>query len=245
MRAFGVLLYTWLLLLPSVAAGESFVASTGSGSARFPLGRIEIADSAALRPLLSTGKYATHSGKMAFRKLGRGSTRIAKQVHLLMHQPAESYEKVVLMPSAVALVRKDGVVDVINRKDAEAQIASGQPVGREQTQVGIKPRGFPVLAEHGPNNTYRLYRQLPLVAHGEIASKDGHTSFALSGRDAYHPFGEAGKTVTLSVPRHVFDAAMNGELGGAGWAGTGPHLGIDVVEEIQIDSGHVRKHTPQ
>ena len=233
---FGFILFTLALAaLPAHA-----------DSARFPVAKVEVADRSALSSVLSGKAYATKPGRWAYRSLGRGGVRIAKHLHLLMHQGVDAYDKVVLTPNVVALVRKDGLVDVIRRADAEAQVATGKPVGQERVAVGAKARGMTVWAEAGPGDTFRLYRQLPVAANGEIASShSGYTSFALSHGDAFHPFGTAGKTVTLSVPRTLFNRAANGELGGAGFTHSpGAHtLGIDVVEEIQIDSAHVKDVT--
>ena len=160
----------------------------------------------------------------------------------LLGKPGELYERAYVSDSHVALVRKSGIIDLVTTQDAAAHVKAGKAVSNESVNVGVGARGRYMLAEHGPNNTLRLYRQLPKKAAGQVASTDGNTSFALTKADAYHPFGEPGKTVTVAVPRVLFDKALSGELGGSGWTGGG--IGIDVLEEVQIDSSHVKKLVP-
>mgnify|MGYP001612461684 CR=1 FL=1 len=85
----------------------------------------------------------------------------------------------------------------------------------------------------------RLYRQLPAKAAGDIHSTDFYTSFALKPDAALHPYGPSGKTVSISIPRNLFDRAVNGEIGGAGWRGGG--VGIDEPTEVQIESRVLRE----
>jgi hypothetical protein len=98
-----------------------------------------------------------------------------------------------------------------------------------------------MFAEAGPNGTVRLYRQLPRAAHGEIWATDGLTSFALTEDDAFHPWGEAGHTVAITIPRALLDRVGTGELGGTGWLGKGG-VGIDVIQEVQIDTATLKSY---
>jgi hypothetical protein len=200
----------------------------------FPEHRIATTDAAGLRailggaspaPILVTGSVTPAAAAKA----------ITANVHLLMEGGPEKYERVFVSPTHVALVRRSGIIDLVSHADAEAQIRSGQPMTPRRVDIGWGPRGRIMFAEEGPGGTIRLYRQLPQAAHGDLVTPDGYTSFALTEADAYHPFGPPGKTVTLSIPRPMFDRVVKGELGGTGWAGGGG-LGIDVEEEMQIDS---------
>jgi hypothetical protein len=166
--------------------------------------------------------------------------RIAANVHLLMSDGPDAYERVLVTPTHVVLVRRSGIIDLVSHSDAEAQIRAGQPAIPRKIDVGVGPMGRTMFAEEGPGGTVRLYRQLPHAASGEIPSTGGFTSFALTEADAYHPFGAAGKTVTITIPRSMLERVKSGELGGTGWTGGG--MGMDVIEEVQVDTGVLKKH---
>jgi hypothetical protein len=202
----------------------------------FPRAQVVSTDADGMRELLAHGRVAPRADRQAH----AASQRLADGLHLLMPEGADAYEKVVIGPTHLALVRRSGIIDVVAHSDAEAQVHAG-PARASRIEVGSGPRGNALYAEEGPGGTIRLYRQLPLAAKGEISSRDGFTSFALTAGDAYHPFDAAGKTVTLSIPRSLFERVRSGELGGTGWAGNGG-IGIDVLEEVQIDSRALRLH---
>ncbi len=157
---------------------------------------------------------------------------------LLFPTGAVRHVRVMRSDSHVILERPDGVLDVVRHSDANAQIQTGQNVQSAPAAEFRVGHARWIRYEAGPNGTVRVYRQLPRTAGGKIASTHALTSFALTARDALHPFGERGITVCVAIPRDLLDAAVAGSLGGAGWSGGG--LGIDVFEEVQIDSKALR-----
>ncbi len=217
-----------LLVTPTLALAH------GRGAAKKPGLPVAVAAHGALDGVLAGEPIKSSNSVFALRTLGKSGTEIVRGLPLLMRAGESSYEHVVLTTEHVIMKRKDGVFEVTRLADALTQIRSGQHSPTDKVRVGLGPRGFGLHAENGPAATYWLYRQLPQKAHGEIASSSGLTSFALSVADAYHPFGQAGRTVALAVPKLLFDRAAGGEIGGAGWTGHG--VGIDVLEEIQFDS---------
>lgn len=204
---------------------------------KFPASKISSGDAAALRGLVANGHEAVAKGVGA----GRVDPAILDNVHLLMPGGTDGYAHVMVTPTHVALVRKSGIVDLVSHADAKAQIATGKAHEDKRIEIGIGPRGFPLMAEEGPNGTVRLYRQLPKAANGEVPSVDEHTSFALTVADAFHPWGESAHTVTITVPHELLKRVESGELGGTGWRGIGG-IGIDVVQEVQIETRVLRAH---
>ncbi len=205
--------------------------------APFPAAKVATGDAAKLRALIVGGHAAaTHAGPSA-----PVDKAIEQNVHLLMSAGPEAYDQVLVTPSHVALVRKSGIVDLVSHADAKAQIASGKAHENKRVQIGIGPRGFPLFGEEGPNGSLRLYRQLPVTAKGEVPSIDDFTSFALTGDDAFHPWGEAGHTVTITIPHELLERIKTGELGGTGWLGHGG-IAIDVVQEVQIETKVLKAH---
>lgn len=204
--------------------------------AHFPPAKIATGDAAKLRALIAGGRAAAHAGPAA-----PVDKTIEANVHLLMSAGPEAYDQVLVTPSHVALVRKSGIVDLVSHADAKAQIASGKAHENKRVQIGIGPRGFPLFGEEGPNGSLRLYRQLPVTAKGEVPSVDDFTSFALTGDDAFHPWGEAGHTVTITIPHELLERIKTGELGGTGWLGQGG-IAIDVVQEVQIQTNVLKAH---
>lgn len=197
----------------------------------FPRSRVAIGDQTALKTLL-TGAGVAQSDRAA----SPGALkRLTENVHLLMTGGPERYDRVLVTPTLVALVRRSGIIDLISHTDAEAQIRTGQPSTPNKIAIGYGPKGFPMMAEEGPGGTIRLYRQLPSAAKGEVFATHPLTSFALTEDDAFHPWGAPGKTITITIPRRLFDRVLSGELGGTGWAG-GRGIGVDVLGEVQIDT---------
>ncbi len=227
----------------SLAQADGHPMGTPQPAKRFPLSHVSSASESAVRPLLANDPVAASALKAA------SQSHLSDNLHLLMPAGPDVYQRVVITPEHVLMERHDGIIDVVKRSDAEAQIQSGQNIPTEKIEVGLLPRMVPLFAEHGPAGTVRLYRELPVNAKGEIASSDFNTSFALDGKDALHPFGSAGRKVSISVPRSFFDRAANGEIGGAGWLESGMNYPIDTPSELQINSGHLRnllneKHSP-
>jgi len=213
---------------------------------RFDPARIGVAGAPALRSALAARQVQASYGARALRRAGRAAVHLARRIDKLMPDGPAAYDRVLITPAHVALLRKGGPVELIRRADAEAQLRTGQPLGRDRLNVGIRAGLFPIFAEAGPGDTVFLYRQLPASSCGEIASTDCHTSFALGAEDAFHPFGRPGKTVRLAVPRKSFDDAVNGVAGAVGWnnLGHGYDTGLEVETEVQIPSSHVRQLFP-
>jgi hypothetical protein len=209
--------------------------------ARFPASRISTGDAAKLRALVVSGRAGAAEAANASSGAAPVDKVIADNVHLLMSAGPDAYEHVMVTPSHVALVRRSGIVDLVSHADAKAQIATGKPHENKRVQLGIGPRGFPLWGEDAPNGSLRLYRQLPVTAKGEVPSIDEFTSFALTGDDAFHPWGEAGQTVTITIPHELLDRITTGELGGTGWRGLGG-IAIDVAQEVQIDTKVLKAH---
>ena len=152
----------------------------------------------------------------------------------------DAYERVLMTPAHVALVRRSGDYRFDSHADAEAA-SPGAPMTRKRIETGVGPKGRPMFAERAPPAPLSL-SPAPRRREGRSRHARGlHVVRAHSIDDAYHPFGEAGKTVTLSIPRALFERVRTGELGGTGWEGRGG-LGIDVVEEVQIDSKVLKEH---
>lgn len=203
----------------------------------FPPSKITSGDATKLRALVAGGAHpAAHGGPAA-----PVDKAIADNVHLLMSAGADAYDSVMVTPSHVALVRKSGVIDLVSHADAKAQIATGKPHENKRIQLGIGPKGFPLMGEEAPNGQIRLYRQLPKAAKGEVSATDEFTSFALTEADAYHPWGEAAQTVTITIPHELLGRIETGELGGTGWRGLGG-IAIDVVQEVQIQTPVLKAH---
>jgi hypothetical protein len=235
-----------LPLVLAIVAGLSSAEAREPRPDRFDPARIGVAAAPALRSALAGQQVQASYGARALRRAGRPAVHLARQIHKLMPDGPAAYDRVLITPAHVALLRKGGPVELIRRADAEAQLGSGQPLGRDRLNVGIRAGLFPIFAEAGPGDTVFLYRQLPASSCGEIASTDCHTSFALGAEDAFHPFGRPGKTVRLAVPRKSFDNAVNGVAGAVGWndLGHGYDTGLEVETEVQIPSSHVRQLFP-
>lgn len=199
---------------------------------RFPRAKISFVGAGQLRDLIA-GRKAP-SGAADHAETAVGAHALVEGLHLLVGKNAD---RILVSPRHVAIVRSDGTIDILRRADAEAQVRSGLPVPDAPLNVGRGVRG-PLLAEQGPAGSVRLFRQLPERAGSDIASTDFYTSFALGREAALHPFGPAGKTVSVSIPRALFDRAVNGEIGGSGWLGGG--MGIDEPTEVQIESRVLR-----
>jgi hypothetical protein len=231
-----------VLILALLALTLPRAASAAPRGPRFDPQKIGVVEKEGLRVLVASRPKKAAFGPRALRQAGRSAVELARRIALLMPSGPAGYKKVLIGPSNVALLRKDGVVEIIRRTDAEVQIASGKTLERVSVQVGIHGPGFPLLAEAGPGATLCLYRQLPKKARGEVASTFVHTSFALGAEDAYHPFGQAGKTVRIAVPRALFDDAVEGRAGAVGWnnLGDGYSTGLEVETEIQIPSSSIR-----
>lgn len=197
----------------------------------FPAAKVAIGEASSLRGFIAGAAPA--GGRPV--ALTPAAKEISEHLHLLMPGGTEKFERAFVTPTHVALVRKSGIIDVLTHEDAQAQIKTGQPIEPKRVEVGYGPKGFPVFAEEAPNGKIRLYRQLPKAAHGEISATDDFTSFALTEADAFHPWGEAGQTVTITIPRALLDRITTGELGGTGWVGKGG-IAIDVVQEVQIST---------
>lgn len=202
----------------------------------FPASKITTGDAGKLRSLVSGGAHPAGHGPS-----GPVDKVIVDNVHLLMSSGPDAYEHVMVTPSHVALVRKSGVIDLISHADAKAQIATGKPHENKRVQLGVGPRGFPLYGEEAPNGQLRLYRQLPKASKGEVSATDAFTSFALTEADAYHPWGDPGHTVTITIPHELLDRIVTGELGGTGWRGLGG-IAIDVAQEVQIETPVLRAH---
>ncbi len=223
---------------PAPAKAANILHAAAPAPARFPASKISTGDAARLRALVAAGSTGAAEGSGSAAPVDKA---IEANVHLLMSAGPDAYEHVMITPSHVALVRKSGVVDLVSHADAKAQIATGKPHENKKVQLGVGPRGFPLWGEDAPNGSLRLYRQLPKAAKGEVFATDGFTSFALTEADAFHPWGEAGQTVTITIPHELLERIKTGELGGTGWIGLGG-LAIDVVQEVQIDTKVLKAH---
>jgi hypothetical protein len=220
------------------ARGPRSTEPPGHGvESRFPQSRVLATTNARLRKVLAGKDVGDDHAASAAAVSARSA--LVDGVHLLM--PAgETYDRVLVTNTHVALERHSGIVDVVPLDHALAHVKRGQPLSRDRVEMGSGPGGRPIWGEVGPGDTIRLYRQLPGRALGDIASSHAFTSFALSMDDAFHPYRWPGQTVTLALPRSLVDQAVSGELGGAGWAGGG--LALDVLEEVQIKSEALRLH---
>ena len=233
---------------PSLARAQTRPATApaaASTQTHFEDHQIHAASAEELRSLLAgQPPKPAATGIAAVRAVSPDAAHLAAHAHLLVPGGApnvKQYARVVVSPTHVALVRHDGVVELVRHEDAKVQIARGTPVSTEREHVAQVGRTALHL-EHGPGDTVRLYRQLPEAAKGETASKDHLTSFALSHDDAYHPFGPPGTTVVVAMPRALYQGAVDQTHGGTGWSGGG--MGIDVLGEVQIESHLVRGVTP-
>lgn len=202
----------------------------------FPASKVSTGDATRLRALV-----AGHGAKAPAASGAPVDRVITDNVHLLMSAGPDAYESVLVTPTHVALTRKTGIIDLVSHADAKQQIASGQVHENKRIQLGVGPRGFPLMGEEGPNGTVRLYRQLPKAANGEVSATDEFTSFALTAADAFHPWGEAAQTVSITIPHELLGRIETGELGGTGWRGLGG-IAIDVVQEVQIDTKVLKAH---
>lgn len=216
-----------------------------AAAAKFAPHQIEWGSHADLRAMFAGAPQAPRpSGAAAIAKMPAPAAHIAENAHLLVpggSAQVARYARVVVTPTHVALVRHDGVIDVVRHEDASAQIARGTHVPVEKEYIATV--GHTALRlEHGPGDTVRLYRQLPVAAKGEIASSYELTSFAIDHEDAFHPFGKPATTVSLAVPRAVYQGAVDTTHGGTGWSGGG--IGIDVLGEVQIDTHLIKVLQP-
>lgn len=212
---------------------------------RLDASRIGVASNSQVRSLVAGEACQLACGPRALRQAGRATVQLARSLAGLIPEGGGSCSRVLITPTLVVLERSNGLVDLMPRADVTAQLKSGSPLPVERQKIGVKSMGRYVYADAGPNGTLMLYRQLPRAARGEVASSGGYTSFALSLEDAFHPFGQAGRTVRVAVPKAALDDAIAGRAGGVGWCGQdGYSLGIDVEEEVQIPSAKVRQLTP-
>jgi hypothetical protein len=240
LRYASFLLFVGVILVSSTARAKTPFRSR----THFNPAQIGVTTNSALRSFISGGQLqSTRFGKRALRAAGKPTIQLAAGVHRLMPKGPQGYEKTLITPSHVALVHSSGLIELIRRPDAQAQISSRKVTTGERFSVGIGGRGFPIMARKGPADTVLLYRQLPVKSGGQISSTDINTSFALSKADAFHPFGKQGKTVRLAMPRKTFNDAVEGKKGAVGWNnfGDGYSTGLEVLTEVQIQSNSIRK----
>jgi hypothetical protein len=207
---------------------------------RFPAHHVIATDNARLRKLLAGKHEPPGTDHAPSAGAAHARAQLADRVHLLM-QPGESYDRVLVTDTHVALERRSGILDLMSLDQALTHVGRGQPLTKAKVELGSGPGGRPIWGEVGPEDSIRLYRQLPGRALGDVASWHAFTSFALSVDDAFHPYKWPSRIVTLSLPRTLVDRAASGELGGAGWTGNGG-LALDVLEELQISSDALRLH---
>jgi len=232
------LLVVVIAVLATNASAQTFRSRT-----HFAPARIGVTTNRSLQAFIAGKPLRAQFGKQALRAAGKETVSLGAAVHRLMPDTPVGVERVLITPTHVALIHGSGLVDLVRRQDARSQIATRTVQSKTSCAVGIGVRGFPINATRGPADTILLYRQLPTAARGEVASRDGNTSFALGQGDAYHPFGTAGKTVRLAMPRATFDRAVQGTEGAVGWnnLGDGYSTGLEVLTEVQIPSSRIRE----
>ena len=229
---------------PVLLAGVLFVATAAAADkprTHFPSSRISFGTPADLNALLAGRSVGAKPGVRGLRPGGRETILLARAIHRLMPGGVAEFEQVLITPSHVAMIRTNGLVDVLRRADAEAQVKSGTTFVAQRVPVDIGAVGRSIFAEPGPNRTWFLYRQLP-HALGDVASRDVHTSFSVDHENAIHPFGAQGKTVRLAIPDELFKNAREGREGAVGWNafGDGYSTGLEVEKEVQIPSKRIR-----
>ncbi|MCC6746146.1 MAG: hypothetical protein IT371_00720 [Deltaproteobacteria bacterium] len=235
------------MVAPTLALAPAPTPVPTLAPAPFSVDRIKVGPEGCFRPWLLGRGAPLPQGQAALALVTEAQRAVIGRLAELMPFGPAGYQEVLVTPRHLAFRRQptvDGcaVVDLLRFEDAAAQLATGRSLALAKTCVGHAGAGREVRAEVGPVDTLRLYRQLPARAEGDVASTDGFTSFALSLADAFHPFGAAGPTVAFCVPRPLFDRAVRGEAGGTGWTGGG--LGIDVEEEVQLDTHALRPLLP-